>query len=184
MIRRWFIILLPLILLVSIIPLRLALTIFQVQNPQAIVILGGDLERFPSSAQFTQQHPDLDIWISCGERQSRAIKRVLKTIDINQSQVYYDLCPTDTVTNFTCTVKVLLDRDIHYVYLLTSDYHLPRAVAIALIVFGSRGVAFQPISLPSTQPRPESWLVIVRDFLRSLLWLVTQKTGANLKFML
>lgn len=179
MIKRWFIILLCLILLVSIIPLRLALTVYQVQNPQAIVILGGDLQRFVQAANFTQTHPELDIWISCGKRQCRGIERFLNKIDFNQERVYYDSCPTDTVTNFTCTVNILLERNIRYVYLLTSDYHLPRAMAIAFIVFGSRGIAFEPISLPSNQSRQESWLVILRDFLRSLFWLFTGKTGAT-----
>ncbi|TVQ48125.1 MAG: YdcF family protein [Gloeocapsa sp. DLM2.Bin57] len=173
--------LLCLVLLVSIIPLRLALTVYQVQNPQAIVILGGDLQRFAEAITFTQIHPELDIWISCGERQCRGIQRFLDKIGFNQDQVYYDSCPTDTVTNFTCTLNILLNRNIRYVYLLTSDYHLSRSVAIAVIVFGSRGIAFQPISLPSTQSRQESWLVILRDFLRSLFWLFTGKTGAQFK---
>jgi uncharacterized SAM-binding protein YcdF (DUF218 family) len=178
-IKRWLIFFL-LALLVSIIPLRLALTVYQVGEPQAIVILGGDLERFPQGVKFAQQHPNLEVWVSCGQRQCRAIKRVLAKTDMDLDRVYYDTCPVDTVTNFTCTLKPLLERKIKYVYLLTSDYHLPRSVAIAFLVFGSRGLAFKPVSLPSTHPRSESGLVIVRDFLRSFFWLVTGKTGARL----
>lgn len=168
-------------MVISIIPGRLAWTVLQVKTPQAIVILGGDLTRFPPAATFAQLHPDLDIWISCGHRQQKPIQRVLRETSLNLDRVYYDLCPTDTVTNFTCTLKPLLARQIRYVYLLTSDYHLPRAIAIASVVFGSRGLAFQPVSLPTTNPRPESWLRIARDFLRSLFWLVTGRTGASLQ---
>lgn len=183
--RRWSIFIAKLLLLVLVfsigmIPLRLAATLYQVRDPQAIVILGGDLERFYQLAEFLKLHPELDVWISCGSRQYPPIQRVLNRTDINQSQVYYDLCPVDTVTNFTCTLKPLLERNIRYVYLLTSDYHLPRSVAIATVVFGSRGIAFKPVSLPSNQPRSESWLRIMRDFLRSLFWLFTGKTGAFL----
>lgn len=164
----------------GVIALRLTVTVYQVKEPQAIVILGGDLERFDQGAEFSQQHPDLEVWVSCGYRQKAPIQRVLNRTEINQAQVYYDLCPVDTVTNFTCTLKPLLARNFRYVYLLTSDYHLPRSLAIATLVFGSRGIAVKPVSLPSSAPRRESWLRILRDCLRCLVWLLTGKTGAEL----
>lgn len=168
------------LLSLAIIPIRLTITSLQVGSPQAILILGGDLDRFPQGAKFAQLHPDLDIWISCAQKQRSPIERVLNQTEINQDKVYYDLCPTDTVTNFTCSLKPLSANHIRYVYLLTSDYHLPRAVAIATLVFGSRGLAFHPVSLPSQEERSESWLRILRDCLRCLFWLLTGKTGASL----
>jgi len=176
-----FLSLLALVLLVVFIRIRLAMTIYQVPQPQAILFLGGTLERIFKTVEFVEQYPELDIWVSSGERQSRWIKRHLETTTINLEKVHYDVCPVDTVTSFTCIVKVFQIQGIRHVYLLTSDYHLSRSMAIAFIVLGSRGIAFQPVSLPSTDGKTESWLVIGRDFLRSLLWLVTGKTGAVFK---
>jgi hypothetical protein len=49
---------------------------------------------------------------------------------------------------------------------------------IAFIVLGSQGIAFTPVSVASNQP-PEPDEVIIRDVLRSLLWLFTGRTGAR-----
>jgi hypothetical protein len=57
---------------------------------------------------------------------------------------------------------------------------MPRALAIATFVLGSQGIAFTPVSVPSDQPA-ESWLRILRDSARALLWVVTGRTGASLK---
>jgi hypothetical protein len=55
---------------------------------------------------------------------------------------------------------------------------MPRAKAIATIVFGSHGITFTPISVPSNKPT-ESQLRVIRDSGRSLLWLISGRTGAS-----
>ncbi|CAN1212034.1 hypothetical protein TUMEXPCC7403_17645 [Tumidithrix helvetica PCC 7403] len=57
---------------------------------------------------------------------------------------------------------------------------MPRAKAIAAFVFGSRGIAVTPITVPTTNP-PESWLRTVRDCGRSVLWITTGHSGASLR---
>jgi hypothetical protein len=83
------------------------------------------------------------------------------------------------VTNFTSLVKDFKQRKYHHLYLITSDFHMARAKAIATFVLGSQGIAFTPVSIPSRQP-PESWFHILRDSGRALLWIVTGRTGASL----
>jgi uncharacterized SAM-binding protein YcdF (DUF218 family) len=85
----------------------------------------------------------------------------------------------DTVTNFTSLVKEFKQRHIHHVYLITSDFHMPRSKAIANFVFGSRGIAFTPVPIPEQKFR-ESRLRIIRDSGRAILWIVTGHTGASL----
>lgn len=170
------------IVLISIIPLRLAITLYQGPKPQAILILGGDnYLRLRLAARFAKSHPTLDIWISDRRQSFHFNQRLMQEVGIPESRLHYDLCATDTVTNFTCTVDKFVEKDIKHLFLLTSDYHMARARAIATLVFGSRGIVVTPISLPFPPhfSQPESNLKILRDCIRSLIWIVTGRTGAS-----
>jgi uncharacterized SAM-binding protein YcdF (DUF218 family) len=171
---------LGLLVLASWLTVRLILAHRQAPTPQAILVLEGQTSRVRFAAQFSGQHPNLPIWVS-GNPQGQALNEtIFRQVAVPDALVHYDSCATDTVTNFTCTVSDLTARRIHHVYLITSDYHMGRARAIAAIVFGSRGIVVTPVALAAPDCPPESPLRIVRDCLRSLLWLATSKTGASL----
>lgn len=161
--------------------LRLAIAHHQTPTPQAILTLGGDTKREEFTAQFAQTHSSLEIWVSTGiaPKQSRTIFR---NADISDTRVHLDRRAVDTVTNFTSLVEDFKRRNIQHVYLITSDYHMPRAKAIATVVFGSQGIAFTPIPVPSSQAR-EPWFDTLRDTGRAFVWLVTGFTGAVFKTM-
>ena len=170
---------LTLSLLGGLITLRTVMALRQYPDPQAILILDGNDQRVQQGADFAEQYPDLPIWISgyCSQR-----PEVLTTfIDAKvNDRVNYDLRATDTVTHFTTLVDDFANQNIHHVYLATSDYHMSRARAIATIIFGHHGIAIAPISLHSkSQPPEESWLKIIRDGGRSLIWLATDRSGAR-----
>ncbi len=55
-----------LLLLIGIIPVRLAIASYQAPEPQAILTLGGGREREEFTAQFAKYYPFLDIWVSSG----------------------------------------------------------------------------------------------------------------------
>lgn len=172
-----------LIVLVSIIPFRLAVTLYRMPKPQAILILGGDnYLRLRLAARFAQSHPRLDIWISDRSQLFPFNQHLMEEAGIPESRLHYDLCATDTVTNFTCTVERFVEKDIRHLFLLTSDYHMARSRAIATLVFGSKGIAVTPVSLPfpAHLSQPESKLRILRDCIRSLVWIGTGRTGASL----
>ncbi|MBD2308302.1 YdcF family protein [Chroococcidiopsis sp. FACHB-1243] len=165
-----------LFVLFGIIPLRLAIALYQTPLPQAIIALGGDPIRETFAVDFALQHPPLEIWIS---------SPYLKTFDFPdpsspRPRIYIDRRAVDTVTNFTSLVADFKQRYFQHVYLITSDFHMARAKAIAFFVFGSQGIAVTPISVPSNQ-QPESWFHICRDVCRTWLWMVTGRTGASLK---
>jgi uncharacterized SAM-binding protein YcdF (DUF218 family) len=163
------------LVLIGIIPVRLAIAFDQAPLPQAILTLGGDPAREAFTAQFAQMHPSLEIWVSSPPEKVFDFQAA----GISNTRVHIDRRAVDTVTNFTSLVKDFKKRNFQHLYLITSDSHMPRALAIATFVLGSQGIAFTPVSVPSDKP-PESWLRILRDSGRALLWIFTGRTGASL----
>ncbi|MTJ16866.1 MULTISPECIES: YdcF family protein [unclassified Dolichospermum] len=161
----------------SIIPIRIAIASYQAPYPQVIFTLGGGSDREKFTAEFGQNHPNLDIWISSGAPPAQAFS-IFQAVAIPTYRIHLDYRAVDTVTNFTTLVKDFQQRHIQHIYLITSDFHLPRAKTIATLVLGSQGITFTPISIPTQQAR-ESILRIVRDSGRSLLWIVSGRTGAS-----
>jgi uncharacterized SAM-binding protein YcdF (DUF218 family) len=147
------------------------------QRPQALLVLGGAIEREVFAAKFAQKHPQLPIWVSSGTNPEFA-EWVFSEAGIESDRVHLDYRAVDTVTNFTTLVDELRDRGIESVYLITSDDHMRRARIIGEIVFGSRGIRFKPVEVPSGRD-PEPVQKAVRDGARAILWLTTGYTGAN-----
>jgi len=162
---------------ISIIPIRIAVVYSHTPQPQAIFMLSGNIDRVDFTAKFAKKHPNLPIWVSKG---SSRVRNGFKEINLNPNRLHYDDRATDTVTNFTTMVEPLQEHDIHHVYLITSDYHMARSRAIATVVFGSQGIVVTPIPVPSNRD-PEATIRVARDIGRSLVWLLTGRTGASLK---
>lgn len=146
--------------------------------PEALLVLGGHEERERFAANLAQQYPDLPIWISSGSPQHYA-QKIFAQAGISKDRLRFDYHASDTVTNFTTTVDQLKADGIDSVYLITSENHMTRAKVIGEIILGSRGINFQPISVPSKNP-PEPIEKCLRDGARSILWLITGHTGSIL----
>ncbi len=176
--KYWILILASFILsLVLIIPVRLAIAKTQVPQPQAFFILGGEPARENFTAELARWYPSLEIWVSSPPEPEKTYK-TFQTTGIFNTRLHIDLRAVDTVTNFTSLVADFQKLHLQHLYLITSDYHMPRAEAIAIVVFGSQGIAFTPISVPSNQSK-ESIFRILRDIARSLIWIFTGHTGAS-----
>lgn len=147
-------------------------------TPEALLVLGGHEERERFAAKLARQHPQLPIWISSGSPQEYA-QRIFANAGIDRDRLHFDYRASDTVTNFTTLVDELEERGIDSVYLITSENHMQRAKIIGEIVFGSRGINFQPISVPSKNP-PEPVEKCWRDGARAVFWLITGHTGSVL----
>lgn len=167
------------VLLMGSLPVRLATAHYQSPHPQAILTLGGGADREAFTAQFAQNHPSLEIWVSTGIPRNQA-RAIFRSAGIPDKRVHLDRRAVDTVTNFTSLIEDFKSRKIQHLYLITSDFHMPRAKAIATLVLGSQGIAFTPVSIPSKQPS-ESPLHILRDIGRALFWTITGHTGSSLK---
>lgn len=176
--KYWILSLISFILvLISVIPIRIAIASYQAPQPQAIFTLGGGPEREEFTAEFAQNYPNLDIWVSTGILPAQAFA-IFHNAGIYTDRIHLDYHAVDTVTNFTTLVRKFQEQHIKHIYLVTSDFHLPRAKAIATLVLGSQGITFTPIAIPSKQPK-ESIFPIVRDSGRSILWIISRRTGAS-----
>jgi uncharacterized SAM-binding protein YcdF (DUF218 family) len=133
------------VLLFSSIPLRLAIASYQTPQPQVILTLGGSSKREEFTSQFAKLHPSLEIWLSTGSNPKIAAE-IFRSAGIPDERVHLDWRAVDTVTNFTTLIGDFKRRGIQHLYLLTEDFHMPRAKAIATIILGSQGIAFTPIS--------------------------------------
>jgi uncharacterized SAM-binding protein YcdF (DUF218 family) len=163
--------------LLSIIPLRLSIARYQYPEPQAILTLGGLHPREQLAAQLASQYPHLIIWVSSGS-DDQITRKIFQDAGISSNRYHLDRRATDTVTNFTTLVEDFKKQDIKHLFLITSDFHLPRAKAIATLVLGSQGITFTPVSVPSQQP-PEPQIKIIRDVARALIWILTKRTGSR-----
>lgn len=172
------ILLLMLLVMSSSIAINLAIAHSNYPQPQAILTLGGGEQREEFTAQFATVHSSLPIWVSSGVTRTKA-QAIFQAADIAPDRFHLDYRAVDTVTNFTSLVRDLQAQGIHHVYLVTSDFHMSRARAIAFFVFGSRGILTTPIAISSKRP-PETVFHISRDVGRSLLWIATGRTGASL----
>lgn len=176
---KWRLILISIIVInLGFIPVKIAIARFQAPVPQGILTLGGDPQREVFTAEFARKHPQLPIWVSTGSEEMLA-REIFHSAGVDNRRVYIDRRATDTVTNFTTLVKDFRQQKIKHLYLITSDFHLPRAQAIALIVLGSQGITYTPISLASDRPA-ESKLKTFRDLGRSFIWIFTRHTGSSL----
>lgn len=150
----------------------------KIEQPQALFVLGGAIEREVFAADFASHHPNLEVWISSGSNPEYA-EWVFSEAGISLSRLHLDYDAVDTVTNFTTMVDKLQAQGIERVYLVTSDDHMRRARIIGEIVFGSRGISFQTLPVES-QRSPEPLEKAIRDGVRSVIWLTTGFTGARL----
>lgn len=166
------------VLLCSIIPVRIAIALYQAPLPQAILTLGGGSAREEATAKLAKWYPSLEIWVSSGVSPEEAGK-IFQSAGISSKRVHLDYRARDTVTNFTTLVADIKKRNFQHLYLITSDFHMPRAQAIAILVLGSRGIAFTPVTIPSNHP-PESRSHVLRDVGRALFWIVTGDAGYGL----
>jgi uncharacterized SAM-binding protein YcdF (DUF218 family) len=166
--------------LLGIIPVKIAIAFQQTPLPQAIFVLGGDFQRMEFAAHFWRSHKDLDIWVSDFDFNLNYDRLIFEKFGVPDQRLRLDGRATDTVTNFTTLAEDFVENKIQHIYLITSDYHLRRARAIATIVLGSAGIVVTPLAVPSLGDNSESLIRVVRDCGRSLLWFFSGLTGASL----
>lgn len=139
--------------------------------PQAILVLGGAPAREKFAAVFANQHPKLPVFVSSGSPEEYA-HYVFDQAGVPRQRIHLNYKAVDTVTNFTTMLPELESRQVKDVYVITSDFHMPRACLIGQIIFGSRGIRVHPVSIPSNQPA-EPTTKYLRDGFRSVWWAVT-----------
>lgn len=175
----YFILVSTVCVVISIIPIRLIIAQYQEPKPQGILVLGGNKTRFEFAAQFSHLHPNLNILVSDYFSNLEENRDIFQQAGISDKKIDYDFCPTDTVTNFTCSIDYFKQQNIQHIYLITSDYHMTRSRAIGTLVLGSQGIMITPVSVASQGYPPETKIRVIRDCIRSLIWILTGRTGAS-----
>lgn len=146
---------------------------------EAIVVLGGEIDREAYAAKMAQEHEQLPVWVSSGTNPEYAEWLFFEEAGLERDRLHLDYRAVDTVTNFTTIVEDLKSAGIDKIYLITSENHMRRASLVGEIVFGSNDIVFEPVTVPSTLAA-EPVNKTVRDGIRALLWTFTGYTGADL----
>jgi len=147
------------------------------QDPQRILVLGGDADRERIGLKLARQLK-LPLVVSGGTNPEYA-RWLMEHEGLGRNEVRLDYRAQDTLGNFTSLVDELQGEGIEHLLLVTSEDHLPRALVVGGIVAGSRGIRLTgvPVSC-AARCRAESIGKRWGDGLRALAWVVT---GRDLK---
>jgi uncharacterized SAM-binding protein YcdF (DUF218 family) len=137
----------------------------------AILVLGGSIEREIYAAELAKQSPQIPILISKGSIEP-CVWLVFHQQAAPISNVWLEKCADSTFDNFYYSLPTLSEWGVRKVKLITSESHLPRAKWMAQILLGSHGIWVEPdivheVGIPGNR---ESWFKTSIDVSRSLLW--------------
>lgn len=150
------------------------------QHPSQIVILGGGIRREILAAQLAQSYPELPIIVSSGSSLPCLYRVFVAEKGIAWSRVKVDFRARDTLTNFTTLVPYLQFNQPRKVFMITSKGNLSRASVLAWLIWGSRGIATEPVLIEG-EGHDESWLKTFADSIRGVTWVVLgERTVVNL----
>ena len=151
---------------------------FNNQQPQVILVLGGDIDREVAGIKIAKEL-NIPLIVSGGSN-SQFSDWLIKEEGISEDLVKRDYRAKDTLTNFTSIIDDLNEEDITHILLITSKYHIARAKVVGGMIASSRGIRLTSLSIPcksfcSVKEQKESVKKKYVDFLRSIIWVVTGK---------
>lgn len=137
---------------------------------EALVVLTGDRARIPKALELLKKHPQAWLLIS-GVSKKTSLAEVVSYQSGGLTgeatlwdRVVLDTNATSTVENAEETEKILKAKKAQHMVLITSDYHMERALRIF-----KRWVSvdIQPYAVSSelTEGNPVDWLAAVGKFL-------------------
>ena len=133
-----------------------------------IIHLGGTWRRAEAAAKLANSLDEDYIIVVSSEGHEEKFRTIYREAGIPDEKVIHDTAAWDTVTNFTHTYKLLRKLGITKLYVVTSDFHMERSMAIANGVWGGR-VPIESIVWGSPNPdRKEPWTPA--DRFRARLW--------------
>ena len=152
--------------------------------PTVLLVLGGNRERELAAARAILEIESLlAVVVSSGAAERREIFDALESASAESgvprvplSAVLTDARAVCTVTNCTTLADDLELCGVSSVVVATARCHCARAAACAALILGSRGIALAnivPVDAAGDVSAPESRLRVVRDVVRSLLWVLT-----------
>lgn len=150
------------------------------EPPSWIVVLGGGIGREMLAARLAQYYPNLPIILSSGSPLPCVYRVFVEEEGVDWRRVKVDFRAVDTLTNFTTLLPYLQSNQPRKVFMITESGNLPRALVLAWIIWGSRGIAIEPLLVKGIGHH-ESWLKTFADSTRAIAWVMFgEKTVANL----
>eukprot|EP00928_Gymnodinium_smaydae_P064181 TRINITY_DN47590_c0_g1_i1.p1 TRINITY_DN47590_c0_g1~~TRINITY_DN47590_c0_g1_i1.p1 ORF type:complete len:220 (-),score=36.97 TRINITY_DN47590_c0_g1_i1:294-953(-) len=136
----------------------------------AIVVLGGEPERDEYAVQLARESPAVSVFVSSPGADAQERYASLE----REHRLHISWDAVDTVTNFSTLYQLLLRAGITRVRLVTSPYHMPRALAIGRIMLGAGEFVLDPQPVPHglevpIEPSWKTW----RDCKRAWIWRLT-----------
>ncbi len=149
------------------------------QPPSSIAVLGGGIRREMLAARLAKSYPNLPIFVSSGSTLPCLYRVFVEEQGVVWQRVRVDFRAVDTLTNFTALLPYLQSNQPRKAFVITDDGNLPRASILAWLIWGSRGIATEPILVEGIGHN-ESWLKTFADSIRAIAWvLLGERTVAN-----
>ena len=135
-----------------------------------IIHLGGNVQRLNKAIETYHQNPGAFIIISSEDGTQQCVDK-LNAAGIPRTDYIFDFNAWDTVTNFTATFDYIRKRGTKTLFVVTDKFHMPRAMAIAKIVYLFTGIKLVPReSLEGDLSRTESKAKVQEAVIRTTLW--------------
>eukprot|EP00039_Didymoeca_costata_P022308 m.346483 g.346483 ORF g.346483 m.346483 type:complete len:169 (-) comp29381_c0_seq1:194-700(-) len=131
-----------------------------------ILHLGGTLARGHKAVELLREHPGAILFVSS---EGGDVKAFYSELGVSQEPIV-DNEAWDTVTNFTYTYSRIKALHPDKIYVVTHDWHMQRAMAIAHAVWFGTNVELIPAHYKDASQRNES---VWHDRLRAWLWRFT-----------
>ena len=131
-------------------------TLAQIPKADAVVVLGGGIGRIRPGLPYPECYPASDravmaarlyhagkapLIVPSGTGALQAEKPLLEAMKVPSKAIFCDSVSRDTAENAQKTVEILRVRKCRTVLLVTSSWHLPRAI----MLFKAEGIRFIPV---------------------------------------
>ena len=140
----------------------------------AYLVLGGSIRREMYMAQLASSFDTpTPILVSAGSVDP-CIRLLFEQTGAPLDNVWLENCAESTFGNFVYSVPLLERWGARHVTLVTSGSHTRRALTLARILFGARGIWVEPLIVDETgiPGNQETALKTTLDIGRSLLWAI------------
>ncbi|OKH23260.1 hypothetical protein NIES593_10505 [Hydrococcus rivularis NIES-593] len=137
----------------------------------AVLVLGGSIQREIHAAWLTKDYPDIPFLISHGS-DDPCILFIFQRAGARLEQIWLERCADSTFGNFFFSAPILRRWNAHKVKLVTSGSHIERAEWMSKILLGAQGMAVEidPVQEKGVPGNRESTLKTTLDVTRSIVW--------------
>lgn len=147
-------------------------------NKKAVaLVLGGAYQREDFAlTEWHQQNPGVQIFISGGSNTGDIYTRFADRGEVLPPFIN-DTRAKTTNGNFTSLVDQFKREGYEHVYVLTSSSHLKRAMVLAKIILGSRGISSEGVMAHYDPERVETTKVLFESSFLACLWVALGPLG-------